>query len=94
MIKKLWAHPRVKAVVFMILAVLLGLSLASYSPLDQAWNTASGAVDHNWLGFVGSYSADALLQLMGQVAFLVPLAFLVFGVFLWGHFRKILEHLL
>ncbi|MGN0919367.1 MAG: DNA translocase FtsK [Alphaproteobacteria bacterium] len=87
MIKNLWAHPRVKAVVFTLLAVIFGLSLASYAPTDKAWNTASNVPYHNWLGPVGAWSADALLQLMGQAAFLIPLAFLTFAVFLWLHLR-------
>ena len=87
MLKKLWGYPRVKAVIFSVLAILLGLSLASYSPTDNAWNTASGEAYHNWLGPVGSWSADILLQLMGQTAFLVPLALFTFAVFLWVHLR-------
>lgn len=87
MIKKLWGYPIVKAVIFAILAILLGLSLVSYSPTDSAWNTASGETYHNWLGPVGSFCADALLQLMGQVAILVPMALLTFAVFLWVHLR-------
>ena len=87
MIKKLWGYPKVKAVIFGILAIVLGLALISYSPTDKAWNTASGEAYHNWLGPVGSWSADILLQLMGQAAFLVPLALLTFSVFLWIHLR-------
>ncbi len=86
MIKKLWAHPRVKAVVFVLLAIVLGLSLASYFPTDDSWNTASGFAYHNWLGPVGAFGADMLLQLMGQVAFLVPLTLVIFALFLWLHF--------
>ena len=87
MIKKLWGYPRVKAIIFGILAIVLTLALVSYSPTDKAWNTVSGEAYHNWLGPVGSWSADILLQLMGQVAFLVPLALLTFAVFLWIHLR-------
>ena len=87
MIKKLWAYPRVKAVVFGILAIISGMALVSYFPSDNAWNTVSGEPYHNWLGPVGSWCADILLQLMGQVAFLVPLAFLMFAAFLWVHLR-------
>ena len=66
MIKKLWGYPRVKAVIFAILAIIFGVSFASYSPTDKAWNIASGEAYHNWLGPIGSWSADILLQLMGQ----------------------------
>ena len=34
---------------------------------------------HNWVGVVGSYSADALLQVFGWTAFLIPLAFFITG---------------
>ena len=89
MIKKIWSYPRVKAVVFGLIAIILILSLVSYAPTDDSWNTASGELRHNWLGGIGAWSADILLQLMGQVAFLVPLAFLIFAVFLWSHLRWI-----
>ncbi len=87
MIKKLFSYPRVKAVLLMIVALILGLGLISYTPTDPAWNTVSGETAHNWLGPIGAWSADILLQLMGQVAFLVPLALLTFAVFLWFHLR-------
>ena len=80
MLKKIWGYPKVKAIIFLILAVILGLGLSSYSPTDNAWNTSSGEAYHNWLGPVGAWSADILLQLMGQAAFLVPLAFFIFAV--------------
>ena len=87
MIKKLWGYPKVKAVIFMVLAIVLGVSFASYSPTDNAWNTASSEGYHNWLGAIGAYGADFLLQMMGQAAFLVPLALFTFAVFLWLHLR-------
>jgi S-DNA-T family DNA segregation ATPase FtsK/SpoIIIE len=58
-------------------AVLMLLSLASYSPLDRSLNTAAnppmGRPAHNWIGLVGAYSADLLLQALGVAAFLLPL---------------------
>jgi DNA segregation ATPase FtsK/SpoIIIE, S-DNA-T family len=56
-------------------ALLLLLALVSYSPLDPSWNSASvltgshGA--RNWIGIVGAYTADAVLQLLGVGAFLL-----------------------
>src|ERR1700756_1792 len=56
-------------------ALLLLLALVSYSPLDPSWNSASvltgshGA--RNWVGIVGAYTADAVLQLLGVGAFLL-----------------------
>src|SRR5437763_1986137 len=56
-------------------ALLLSLALVSYSPLDPSWNSASvltGAhAARNWIGVVGAYTADALLQFFGVGAFLL-----------------------
>jgi DNA segregation ATPase FtsK/SpoIIIE, S-DNA-T family len=58
-------------------AVLTLLALASYSPLDRSLNTASnpplGRPAHNWIGLVGAYSADLMLQSLGVAAFLLPI---------------------
>ena len=51
-------------------AVLMLLALASYSPLDRSLNTAAnppmGRPAHNWIGLVGAYSADLMLQATGR----------------------------
>jgi S-DNA-T family DNA segregation ATPase FtsK/SpoIIIE len=56
-------------------ALLLFLALVSYSPLDPSWNSAStltGAhAARNWIGIVGAYTADAILQFFGIGAFLL-----------------------
>src|SRR5215468_6669631 len=56
-------------------ALLLLLALVSYSPLDPSWNSASGLntshAARNWIGIVGAYSADAVLQFFGVGAFLL-----------------------
>jgi S-DNA-T family DNA segregation ATPase FtsK/SpoIIIE len=58
-----------------ISALLLLLALLSYSPLDPSWNSASVlTVSHgarNWIGIVGAYTADAMLQFFGVGAFLL-----------------------
>jgi S-DNA-T family DNA segregation ATPase FtsK/SpoIIIE len=57
-------------------SVLMLLALASYSPLDRSLNSAvtapAGRPAHNWIGLVGSYSADLILQSLGVAAFLLP----------------------
>jgi DNA segregation ATPase FtsK/SpoIIIE, S-DNA-T family len=64
-------------------AVLLGLALISYSPRDAAFNVSAPPADNrpvqNWIGPVGSYSADLLFQIFGFAAFLLPLAIGIFG---------------
>ena len=56
-------------------ALLLLLALVSYSPLDPSWNSASvltgSHAARNWIGIVGAYSADAMLQFLGVGAFLL-----------------------
>jgi S-DNA-T family DNA segregation ATPase FtsK/SpoIIIE len=68
------------------LAVLLALSLLSYSPQDAAFNVSAAAPatgpSHNWIGPVGAHVADLFFQGVGYAAFLFPV-----GVFLLA-FRR------
>src|SRR5579862_629468 len=71
-------------------ALLLFLALVSYSPLDPSWNSASvltgSHAARNWIGVVGAYTADAMLQFFGIGAFLL----VVFPVMLGARwFRSI-----
>ena len=65
-------------------ALLLFLALVSYSPLDPSWNSASvltgSHAARNWIGVVGAYTADALLQFFGVGAFLLSIFPAVLGV--------------
>jgi S-DNA-T family DNA segregation ATPase FtsK/SpoIIIE len=66
------------------MAVLISLSLLSYNPRDAAFNVSASQVEsqhitHNWIGPVGSYSADLLFQIFGFAAFLLPVALIVVG---------------
>jgi DNA segregation ATPase FtsK/SpoIIIE, S-DNA-T family len=65
----------------LIVGLLTLFSLVSYFPrdpsLDSSGNSA-GAI-HNWIGLVGAYGADALDQLLGWVAYLIPVALFFFG---------------
>ncbi|MGI9102819.1 MAG: DNA translocase FtsK [Terriglobales bacterium] len=76
----------------LISALLLFLALASYSPLDPSLNTASAAPasrpSRNWIGVVGAYGSDLLLQLAGLAAFLLPVYLGVLGS-RWFRSRKI-----
>ncbi len=60
------------------------LSLVSYLPRDPSFHTTgpAGAPVHNWIGLVGSYGADLLLQGFGWVAGLLPLTLVIAGAFL------------
>ena len=65
-------------------ALLLLLALVSYSPLDPSWNSASvltgSHAARNWIGIVGAYTADAMLQLLGLGAFLLIIFPAMLGV--------------
>jgi S-DNA-T family DNA segregation ATPase FtsK/SpoIIIE len=73
-------------------ALLLFLSLSSYSPLDPSFNSASGLTDsraaRNWIGLVGAISSDLLLQFFGIGAFLA-VGFLAILGLRWFRSRKV-----
>ncbi len=57
-------------------ALLLFLALASYSPLDPSLNSASiltgSHAARNWIGILGAYLSDLILQFWGVGSFLLP----------------------
>jgi DNA segregation ATPase FtsK/SpoIIIE, S-DNA-T family len=63
------------------LAVLLALSLLSYSPLDASFNVSAAPPTsgpaRNWIGPVGAYTADLFFQFAGFGAFLFPIGMLL-----------------
>ncbi|HET6176414.1 MAG TPA: DNA translocase FtsK [Candidatus Sulfotelmatobacter sp.] len=65
-------------------ALLLFLALASYSPLDPSWNSASvltgSHAARNWIGVVGAFGADMLLQFLGIGAFLLVIFPTMLGI--------------
>jgi DNA segregation ATPase FtsK/SpoIIIE, S-DNA-T family len=67
-----------------VFALLLFLALTSYSPLDPSWNSASvltgSHAARNWIGVVGAFAADLVLQFFGIGAFLLPLFPALLGV--------------
>ena len=67
-----------------ISALLLFLALVSYSPLDPSWNSASvltgSHAARNWIGVVGAFGADMLLQFFGVGAFLLVIFPAMLGI--------------
>jgi S-DNA-T family DNA segregation ATPase FtsK/SpoIIIE len=65
-------------------ALLLFLALVSYSPLDPSWNSAAvltgSHAARNWIGIVGAYAADAMLQFFGLGAFLLTIFPVMLGI--------------
>ena len=64
--------------VLAIAGISLALSLATYSPADNSFNTAGTGPIHNIAGQAGAYVSDLLLQWFG-VAGAVPAACLLPG---------------
>ena len=64
------------------LAVLIAASLFTYWPGDESFNVspANAAQTHNLIGPTGAYTADALFQLLGYSAFLLPMAIFWLGI--------------
>ena len=65
------------------IAVLMALSLISYSPHDPSFNVSAQSPDlhsaRNWIGPVGAYLADLLFQGFGYAVFLLPVGVFVLG---------------
>lgn len=79
-------HPRLNEIIGLLwgtLAVLIFLSLISYHSTDPSLNWIGSQNLHptpqNYIGVVGSYTADLLIQTFGFAAFLLPFALLVFS---------------
>jgi S-DNA-T family DNA segregation ATPase FtsK/SpoIIIE len=73
----------------LVAATLLLLALVSYRPTDPSLNTvggyAIGRPAHNWIGLVGAWISDLLLQLEGITAFCFPL---LAGALGWAWLRS------
>ncbi|MBV8631405.1 MAG: DNA translocase FtsK [Silvibacterium sp.] len=73
----------------LVAATLLLLALVSYRPADPSLNTvggyAAGRPAHNWIGLIGAWSSDLLLQLEGTTAFCFPL---LIGALGWAWLRS------
>jgi S-DNA-T family DNA segregation ATPase FtsK/SpoIIIE len=78
--------------VLCVSGLLLFLALASYSPLDPSFNSASVLTGsqsaRNWVGLVGAIISDLMLQSFGIGAFLVPVFLGALGA-RWFRSRKI-----
>ncbi len=68
----------------LVFALLLVLSLVSYSPLDPSLNTAAspplGRPAHNWIGLFGATVSDLALQIFGVSVLLIPIFLLLYAL--------------
>jgi DNA segregation ATPase FtsK/SpoIIIE, S-DNA-T family len=71
------------AIVLGLCALFYGLSVLSYSAADPSFNSAAGALEHNWMGQAGAYMGDAALFLFGLPAILLFPLMIVIARRLW-----------
>ncbi|MFH0926560.1 MAG: DNA translocase FtsK [bacterium] len=64
-------------------AILLLISFISYDQNDTSFNAKGTDQIHNYVGKVGSYTADAFIQIFGIPSYLLPIFILIFG---WNMF--------
>ncbi|MFZ1990095.1 MAG: DNA translocase FtsK 4TM domain-containing protein, partial [Alphaproteobacteria bacterium] len=74
-------------IALILLALATLLALLSHSPQDPSFTVATSKHASNWLGTIGSYSSDLLLQSFGAAAVL-----LVMPWFAWGAWLTFLRH--
>ena len=63
-----------------VLAVLLLISLISYSPKDPNFIFPESLKIYNLLGFHGSFTADLFFQTFGLIALLIPFSLMLTGI--------------
>ena len=74
------------AIAIAVVALVMLVALATYSPSDSAFSLASDSTAvHNRIGPVGAWFADVLFFLFGRPAFLFPV---MLGAWCWNLFRN------
>ncbi|WP_234730709.1 DNA translocase FtsK [Acidocella facilis] len=71
------------AIIIALVALTLGLALASYNPADPSFDTISATPAHNLAGTTGADIADLMLQGFGIAAF-IPVAVLLAWAYRMG----------
>ncbi|MCJ8309352.1 MAG: DNA translocase FtsK [Rhizobiaceae bacterium] len=77
-IRRGWA--KLQGVILMVLALLGGVALSTWTISDPSLTFANGSTAENWLGFWGASFADFTMQFLGfaSIALLLPL--MVWGI--------------
>ena len=80
-----------RAIVWLVLAGFMLLSLLSYEPQDSAWTQIGSGVVHNAGGVAGAWLADLLGFLLGPLAYAVPLLAIWRVALLWRYPERALR---
>jgi hypothetical protein len=80
------------AVIFLALAMLVFLSVVTYSPDDTSYNGTGFSPNkrQNWIGWFGAVFADLMFQYIGLVIYIVPV---LLALIAWRIFQSKKLHL-
>ncbi|VAX28578.1 DNA translocase FtsK [hydrothermal vent metagenome] len=71
----------VVGIAFILFALLIAVSLASYSPADPSFSTVTSNIEvQNAVGKIGAGFAEFFVQIFGVSSYLLPVFFLIIGV--------------
>ncbi len=75
-------NQEIKGLIFFALAIIFLLCLISYHPQDPSFTrfVPEDTPTKNYMGYIGSYTADSLMRLLGFSSFLLPVLFLLFSL--------------
>ncbi len=71
-----------------VLGVMAGLMIGTYSPDDPNWMLATDAPVQNWMGRFGASLAHPLFMIVGRGAWMIPLVLLVWGARMATHYGQ------
>lgn len=74
---------KIFALFFILFGLYAALACLTYQSADSSFNAAGTFATQNKAGYWGAVLADLMLQFFGAAAFAVPVAAVVFGLFVW-----------
>lgn len=69
--------------VAVIIALLMFIGLATYSPDDSAWHVTNNNPTQNFLGTLGAWYSDITLSVLGYASYLIPIGIITLCVQFW-----------
>lgn len=84
-IKSFLMHSKIQSTILLSVAIIFIASLASYSPTDPSFNLSSDNIPNNALSYLGSYLSDAMYQMFGLSAFILPICMMFWSYIIFRH---------